>query len=112
MPVSPMTEHRVVFCTCPDPDTASDIASRLVADKLAACVNILPGLTSVYEWQGKVESDTEALLIIKTAGDRVDALTRRIEALHPYEVPEVIALPIDAGLPAYLNWITDETRPQ
>ena len=107
-----MTEHRVVFCTCPDQDTAAAIASRLVAEKLAACVNILPGLTSVYEWEGKVETDPESLLIIKTAGDRLGALTRRIETLHPYEVPEVIALPIEDGLPAYLNWITDETRPQ
>lgn len=107
-----MTQHCVIFCTCPDRDTADSIADRLVSEKLAACVNILPGLTSVYEWQGKVESDPENLLIIKTAGDRLDALTRRIEALHPYDVPEVIALPIEAGLPAYLSWITDETRPQ
>ncbi|MDQ2069634.1 divalent-cation tolerance protein CutA [Natronospira bacteriovora] len=107
-----MSEYRVVFCTCPDTDVAGNLASRLVAEKLAACVNILPGLTSVYEWQGKVESDPEVLLIIKTADDRLPTLIERVEALHPYEVPEVIALPIEAGLPAYLNWINDETRPQ
>ncbi|MCP1728612.1 periplasmic divalent cation tolerance protein [Natronospira proteinivora] len=107
-----MSDHYVLLCTCPDDKTAREIAGQLVAEKLAACVNILPGLTSVYEWQGQVESDPEVLLIIKTAGDRRQAVIERVPALHPYEVPEVIALPIEAGLPAYLDWIIDETRPR
>lgn len=106
-----MSEHHVILCTCPDDATARDLAGRVVEEKLAACVNILPGLTSVYEWQGRVETDPETLLIIKTAGDRVAALTDRLATLHPYDVPEVIALPIEAGLPAYLQWLVDETRP-
>lgn len=106
-----MSEHHVILCTCPDDATARELAGRVVEEKLAACVNILPGLTSVYEWQGRVETDPETLLIIKTAGDRVAALTDRLGAIHPYDVPEVIALPIEAGLPAYLQWLVDETRP-
>lgn len=106
-----MSEHHVILCTCPDDATARELAGRMVEEKLAACVNILPGLTSVYEWQGRVETDPETLLIIKTAGDRVAALTDRLAAIHPYDVPEVIALPIEAGLPAYLQWLVDETRP-
>lgn len=106
-----MSEHHVILCTCPDDATARELAGRVVEEKLAACVNIVPGLTSVYEWQGRVETDPETLLIIKTAGDRVDALTERLASIHPYDVPEVIALPIEAGLPAYLKWLKDETRP-
>jgi len=105
-----MAKHYLLLCTCPDDKTAREIAAQLVAEKLAACVNIVPGLTSVYEWKGQVESDPETLLLIKTAEDRRQALIERIPVLHPYEVPEVIAVPIEAGLPDYLNWITDETR--
>lgn len=106
-----MSEHHVILCTCPDDATARELAGRVVEENLAACVNILPGLTSVYEWQGRVETDPETLIIIKTASDRVAALTDRLATLHPYDVPEVIALPIEAGLPAYLQWLVDETRP-
>ena len=107
-----MTEHCVAFCTCPSEDVARDLASALVGENLVACVNILPGLTSVFQWQGRVETEGETLMIIKTARDRSEALASRIAELHPYEVPEVIVLPIESGLPAYLDWIVQETRSQ
>ncbi|MEA5446051.1 divalent-cation tolerance protein CutA [Gammaproteobacteria bacterium AB-CW1] len=106
-----MSEHCVIFCTCPDEDSGRRIAGALVAEKLAACANLIPGLTSIYEWKGKVETDPECLLVIKTAKDRREALIQRIPELHPYEVPEVIALPIEAGLNSYLDWLSAETRP-
>ncbi|WP_133513111.1 divalent-cation tolerance protein CutA [Candidatus Thiosymbion oneisti] len=100
------SEVLLVFCTCPDEKTAAKIAEALVVERLAACVNRLPGLTSAYLWQGKVERDTETLLLIKTTNARFEALRMRLCALHPYELPEVIAIPVTKGLPAYLRWVT------
>lgn len=102
---------RIVLCTCPDMGTAEDIANRLVAEKLAACVNILPGLTSVYLWKGVVEKDAELLLVIKTTGNAYPALEAAIRAAHPYELPEIVCAPIIAGLPGYLKWIEDAVSP-
>lgn len=99
------------LCTCPDAEIADRIADALVDARLAACVQILPGATSVYRWQGKVERADETLLLIKSTRERFDALTARIAALHPYDVPEVIATDISGGLPAYLDWIARETAP-
>lgn len=99
------------FCSCPDPGTASRIADALVEARLAACVQVLPGMTSVYRWQGKVEHADEVLLLAKTTRERLDALTARIVELHPYELPEVVAVDIAGGLPAYLDWIARETAP-
>ncbi|AGA89051.1 uncharacterized protein involved in tolerance to divalent cations [Thioflavicoccus mobilis 8321] len=96
----------LALCTCPDAETADRLASALVEERLAACVNILPGITSVYHWRGQVERDDEVLLLIKTVAARFAALSERLVALHPYEVPEVIATPITAGLPAYLDWMS------
>jgi len=96
----------LVFCTCPDEATAARIAEALVGERLTACVNRLPGLTSVYLWQDEVERDTEVLLLIKTTNARFDALRARLCALYPYELPEVIAIPVTRGLPAYLQWVT------
>lgn len=100
----------VVLCSCPDAKSAERIALAMVEERLAACVNVLPGVTSVYRWQDEVTSESEVLLLIKTSAARYPALETRLAALHPYEVPEIIALPIAAGLPAYLNWLAAETE--
>lgn len=100
----------VCLCTCPDAASARRIADALVGERLAACVNLLPGISSVYRWQGRVERAEEVLLVVKTTRDRLEALTQRVQALHPHELPEVIAVDIAGGLPAYLAWIVDQTR--
>ena len=102
----------ICFCTCPDTDTAERLAEALVEERLAACVNILPGLRSVYRWQAEVERADEVLLLIKTLPDRYPALQDRLRELHPHELPEVLAVEAAAGLPAYLRWVADETRRQ
>lgn len=102
--------YRVVLTTCPDAGVAEGIAGRLVADRLAACVNILPGVRSIYEWQGAVENDAEVLLVIKTRADRYSALEAVIRETHPYQVPEVLALDVAAGLPEYLQWMDELLR--
>lgn len=97
----------IALNTCPDTVTASKLANILVENRLAACVNILPAVTSVYRWQGKIEQDNEVLLIIKTRRDRFSALETLIRSHHPYELPEIVAVPIDTGLKDYLNWIDE-----
>ena len=99
----------LAYCTCPDADSAEAIAHALVEERLAACVSRLPGVRSTYRWQGSVEQADEVLLLIKTTADRLDALTARLRALHPYELPELIAVEVRAGLPAYLDWVAAET---
>ena len=99
------------LCTCPDAATAARIASALVDDRLAACVNVLPGVESVYRWEGRVERASEVLLLVKSTRDRLQALTARVVELHPYELPELVAVDIAGGLPGYLAWIADATRP-
>jgi periplasmic divalent cation tolerance protein len=105
-----MTDALVVLVTAPTAEKAAEIARALVEERLAACGNVVPGLRSIYRWEGKVQDETEALLVLKTARDRFDALRARVLALHPYDVPEVIALPIEAGSAPYLAWIVGETR--
>jgi periplasmic divalent cation tolerance protein len=105
-----MTDALVVLVTTPSPERAAEIARALVEERLAACGNVVPGLRSIYRWEGKVQEDAEALLVLKTTRARFDALRDRVLALHPYEVPEVIALPVEAGSARYLGWIADETR--
>lgn len=95
----------VVLCTVPGEEIAKKIAHVLVQESLAACVNIVPGLTSVYSWEGQMVEDSELLLLIKTRQERYPALEQRIRQLHPYQVPEVIALPIQQGSPQYLEWL-------
>ena len=99
----------VCFCTCPDQDTAARIADTLVGERLAACVNIVPGLRSVYRWQGAIESADEVLLLAKTTRECLEALTARVVELHPYELPEVIAVEVAGGLAAYLDWVAEQT---
>jgi periplasmic divalent cation tolerance protein len=101
----------LVLTNCPDRTTAETLAAALVELRLAACVNVLAPCHSVYRWQGKVESAEEVPLLIKTTPERYVALEAEIRARHPYELPEIVALPVDKGLPAYLQWVSDETRP-
>ncbi len=101
----------ICFCSCPDIATAGRIAEALVEERLAACVNVLPGLQSVYRWQGQIQRDTEVLLLIKTTRTRYPALQARLPQLHPYELPELLAVEAAAGLPAYLQWVAESTRP-
>lgn len=105
-----MISALVVLSTCPDAATAERIADALVSERLAACVNRIAGVVSTYRWKGEVQRDNEQLLIIKTTRERFDALRARIVALHPYELPEVIAVDVAAGLDRYLMWIEDATR--
>ncbi|MCU7938033.1 MAG: divalent-cation tolerance protein CutA [gamma proteobacterium symbiont of Bathyaustriella thionipta] len=97
--------YQLVFCTCPDEDVAINIAENIVAQKLAACVNVLPAVYSVYHWQDNVESAKENMILIKTTKEKYVSLEQVITSLHPYEVPEIIAIDITSGLPDYLKWI-------
>jgi periplasmic divalent cation tolerance protein len=101
----------IVLTNCPDAEVADRIARTLVEQKLAACVNRLPAVDSVYRWQGAVERAVEVPLLIKTTRERLPEVQEAIRALHPYEVPEIIAIPVVAGLPVYLRWVVDETQP-
>lgn len=101
----------VVITTCPDADSAEKIARALVERRLAACVNILPGVRSIFTWKGACESGEEQLLIIKTVSTTYPALERAVLEMHPYELPEIIAVPLSAGLPGYLTWIQQNTAP-
>ena len=98
--------YLIAFCTCP-PEKAAGIARELVRRKVCACINVVPGLRSVYAWKGSVEEDEESLLVIKTRADRFDSLERAIRDLHPYEVFELVASRLNAGNAAYLRWIDE-----
>jgi periplasmic divalent cation tolerance protein len=100
-----------VYITTPDPDTARAIARALVEERLAACANILGPISSIYRWEGKVHEEGEVALIAKTGADRVEALIARAKALHPYQVPCIVAWPIAAGYQPYLDWISAEMKP-
>lgn len=104
-----MTGAIAVFVTAPDSATAEKIADAVVTERLAACASIVPGLLSVYSWQGRVNRDPEVLLIIKTRADLFDKLESRIKALHPYEIPEIIGFDVSRGHAPYLAWIGDST---
>ena len=103
------SRHRVVLCNAP-PAEAGRIAEALVRERLAACVNVIAGVTSVYEWKGEVVTETESTLVIKTTSARMAALSARVKELHPYELPELIALPVHPteGVTAYLDWVTKQ----
>jgi periplasmic divalent cation tolerance protein len=104
-----LNQPLLVLANLPDQALAERIADALVEQGLAACVNTLPPVKSIYRWQGKVQRDTEVAVFIKTTQARFQELEQAILQAHPYDVPEIIALPITAGLPAYLAWMQDET---
>ena len=106
----PTDDYIIVLTTCNSSEIASSIAESLVSNKLAACVNIINGVESVYQWQGKIEHDKELLLIIKTRQSLFSQLEHEIQELHDYELPEIIAVPIEAGEKNYLNWIRSSTN--
>jgi periplasmic divalent cation tolerance protein len=102
-------EVRVVLVTAPDAETAGRLARALVEERLAACVNLVPGVRSVYRWEGRVTEDEELLLVIKTRADRTRTLAARVRDLHPYAVPEVLELAAVGGSDAYLEWVRTES---
>ena len=103
---------RLVFSTFPDKDTAQRIATALVEQRLAACVNLVPGVQSIYRWQGKMESADEVLAVMKTTVEMYPQLEARLKELHPYEVPEILALPVERALEAYAVWVGEMTKPE
>jgi len=107
--VSGEDELIVVLCTVPEAETAQRLAKGLVEERLAACVNAIPGVKSYYRWQGKIETESEIQLVIKTRRGRFDALAAWIEANHPYELPELVAIPADRASEAYLAWAVEQT---
>ncbi|WNC69079.1 divalent-cation tolerance protein CutA [Thalassotalea nanhaiensis] len=102
--------YQIVVCNCPDNDIAKTIANHLVSEKLAACVNILPTMTSVYQWQDEIHCDEEVMLLIKTKASAFSELEQNIIKLHPYDVVEIVALNIQQGNELYLNWINNTVK--
>ncbi|MGB1108763.1 MAG: divalent-cation tolerance protein CutA [Gammaproteobacteria bacterium] len=106
-----MTDSIVlVYCTCPDEATAKRLARLVVEEKLAACVNVITQLTSVYEWEGDIQEDSEVLLLAKTREGAYPALEMLLLESHPYELPEIIAVPVTSGLPGYIDWVVRSTK--
>ncbi|XP_054663665.1 protein CutA isoform X1 [Grus americana] len=99
------------FVTCPNETVAKELGRAMVEKRLAACVNILPHVTSIYTWKGKVEEDSEVLMMIKTRSSKIPALAEFVRSAHPYEVPELVALPVAQGNPPYLRWVGDSVPP-
>jgi periplasmic divalent cation tolerance protein len=107
-----MTDTRVILVTAPDREVALDLARRLVDESLAACGNVVPGITSIFRWEGSVQEDPEALLVLKVHESRVPEIVQRIPELHPYDVPEVLVLGVEAGFRPYLDWVASESGVQ
>ena len=105
----PETDVRVVLITAPDAETGARLARALVEERLAACVNLVPGIRSFYRWEGAVQDDAEVLLVVKTRAERGAALATRVKELHPYDLPEVLELPAVGGSAAYLRWVEEES---
>ena len=105
-----MTGPVLVLSTVARREDAERIAGTLVEERLAACVNVVPGVASIYRWKGAVEREDELLLVIKSRAERMEDLAARLRALHPYEVPEMIILPIAGGHPPYLDWLARSVR--
>ena len=108
--VKSMSEHEnvlIAFTSCPSKSEANRLAKALVMEKLAACINQIPGVTSTYIWRDQLQTDSEVVLMMKTTANRFEALQRRVKELHPYELPELIAIPVCAGAENYLAWVRD-----
>ncbi len=104
------TSTLITLCTCPSQTVAEEIANALVEQGVAACINIIPAITSIYKWQGRLEKEGEALMLIKTDRSCYPDLEQALTTLHPYELPEIIAVPVEQGLAGYLNWVTQCTK--
>lgn len=104
----PKSSVKVVLVTVPDIDAGVVLARRVVEERLAACGNVIPGLTSVYRWNGEIQEDSEALVLFKTTEDAISTLMNRISELHDYDVPEFLVLPVERGLEPYLRWVDGE----
>ena len=107
----PSDHFVIVLTTFPVDRDAEQLARTLVEERLAACVNVLPAMTSIYSWKGSIEKSDERQIVIKTSSGRVRELEGRLKALHPYDVPEFVVIPIAEGSPDYLSWLADSTRP-
>ena len=105
-----MTDKIMVLSTCSSPEEGERIARALVEERVAACVNIVPGVRSIYRWQGKLEDSSECLLVIKSSRGRFEELRAALERIHSYEVPELLALPVVDGAPNYLAWLEDQLK--
>lgn len=110
-PAQGQPQALIVYCTCPE-EAAAKLAEALVETKLAACVNAIPTIQSTYAWQGAIEQTSETLLLIKTHAEVYPALEQKLLDLHPYELPEIVAVSIERGLPAYLDWLRDNAAGQ
>ena len=104
------SKHLLVLSTCPGSITAKKLANELVGDQLAACVQVISGVNSFFRWVGKVDTKEEFLLLIKTTAERYPEVESRIISVHPYELPEIVTVPINGGLAGYLSWISDCTQ--
>ncbi len=102
-----MSNYIIIHCSCPDNDQAKKLADSLISNSLAACINIITNMTSIYKWQGKVCEEPETLLLIKTHKNMFNAVKTHIQSAHPYELPEIIAVSIIQGSQAYLDWISN-----
>lgn len=105
-----MTDVVLILTTVPLGNRGDEIARTLVEERLAACVNVLPAMTSFYRWRGAIEREEERQVVIKTTQDRVEAVRVRLAALHSYELPEFVVMPVTDGSPGYLEWVRNETR--
>ncbi|MBB5036136.1 divalent-cation tolerance protein CutA [Prosthecobacter dejongeii] len=105
-----MTDILLVLSTFPDAEKARQTGTLLVESQLAACVNLCPGVTSIYRWKGEIESSSEVLALFKTTRAQYPALELRLRELHPYEVPEILAIPAERAYEAYAQWVMDQTR--
>ena len=105
-----MTDALLVFTTLPSADKAAEIAKVLVEEKLVACANLLPAVRSIYRWQGKLHDENEVLVLLKTRAENLERLKLRLLEVHPYELPEMLAVPIESGYQPYLDWLAGETK--